>query len=87
MAAARDTYPFPGLAGWAATLGVVVAYDTWAIRGARPTMSRTLGHYLAKPLLGPVLAGSVLGLGYHLLIEELMPAWWETARLDVSPHP
>lgn len=75
--ARRETYPFPGLTGWIITLGTVVAYDWWAIASKRPTMSSTLGHYLARPVLGPILAGASLGLSYHLLIEELMPAWFE----------
>ncbi len=69
------TYPLPGLVGWAATIGSVVAYDLWAARTGRPTMSNTLGHYLAHPVLGPVLAGAWAGLSYHLLIEELWPAF------------
>jgi hypothetical protein len=72
----KATYPFPGLYGWAATLGAVVAYDGWALLTRRPTMSRTLGHYLAHPILGPVLAGATSGLAYHLLVEELLPAWF-----------
>jgi len=64
-----------GLVGWGATVGVAIAYDVWALRTKRPTMSRTLGHFLAQPLWGPVLAGAWAGLSYHLLIEELLPAW------------
>jgi hypothetical protein len=66
------------LVGWGVTLGSVVAYDTWAIRTRRPTMSRTLGHYLAHPVLGPVLAGAWSGLSYHLLVEELLPAFFDS---------
>lgn len=65
-----------GLIGWAFTLGSVVGFDTWAIRTKNPTMSRTLGHYLARPVLGPVLAGAWCGLSYHLLAEELLPAYF-----------
>lgn len=62
-----------GLVGWAATTGVVVGYDVWAARTGHPTMSRTLGHFLAHPLIGPMLAGGWFMLTYHLLIEELIP--------------
>jgi hypothetical protein len=62
-----------GLVGWGITLGSVVSYDVWASRTGHPTMSRTLGHFLAHPVWGPVLAGSWCGLTYHLLIEELIP--------------
>lgn len=78
----KDTYPFPGAIGWAITLGSVVAYDWWAIKSKRPTMSKTLGHYLAYPVLGPFLAAASLGLSYHLLIEELLPAF-----LEMRPRP
>lgn len=66
----KDTYPFPGLWGWMATAATVVAYDLWAAKSKRPTMSRTLGHYLHKPILGPVFAGAWSALAYHLLVEE-----------------
>lgn len=68
-------FPLTGLIGWGITLASVVAYDTWAIATHRPTMSATLGHYLAHPVLGPVLAGAWAGLSYHLLIEEVLPAF------------
>ena len=75
-----------GLIGWGATLGVVVAYDVWAIKTRHPTMSATLGHALAHPVLGPVLAGAYSGLGYHLLVEELLPAFLdESPQLPSSP--
>lgn len=70
----KQTYPLPGLYGWAATAAVVVIYDRWAIVNQRPTMSRTLGHYLHRPILGPVLAGAWAGLCYHLLVEERFTA-------------
>lgn len=70
LVTARETYPLPGLIGWAVTLGSVVVYDTWASVSGHPTMSRTLGHYLRRPVLGPILAGAWLGLGYHLLVSE-----------------
>lgn len=76
----KQTFPFPGLFGWAVTLGSVVVYDTWAIKSGRPTMSRTLGHYLAHPVLGPVLAGAWSGLSYHLLVEEIIPTVVEEYR-------
>lgn len=66
----KDTFPFPGAYGWAATFGVVAAYDCWAIKTGRPTMSRTLGHYLHRPVIGPIFAGAWAGLAYHLLVEE-----------------
>lgn len=66
----HETYPCPGLYGWAATFGVVIAYDLWAARTGHPTMSRTLGYYLHKPILGPIFAGAWAGLAYHLLVEE-----------------
>lgn len=65
-----DDYPFPGLIGWVATAVVVVGFDWWAASHRRPTMSRTLGHYLSQPITGPVLAGAWAGLAYHLLVEE-----------------
>lgn len=68
--AISPSFPFPGLYGWAATFGVVAAFDAWAMATGRPTMSRTLGHYLHQPILGPVLAGAWAGLAYHLLVEE-----------------
>ncbi|MCU4184036.1 hypothetical protein K6U06_06665 [Acidiferrimicrobium sp. IK] len=71
---ADPQYPFPGLYGWLATATVVVGFDLWAARTRRPTMSRTLGHYLSQPILGPVLAGSWAGLAYHLLVEERLVA-------------
>lgn len=79
-----ETFPWPGLAGWIATAVPVIAYDTWAVVTGRPTMSRTLGHYLARPVVGPLLAGFGGALGYHLFIEELLPAFWaeQTARQD-----
>lgn len=67
-------FPFPGLYGWMATFAVVAGFDLWAARTGRPTMSRTLGHYLHKPLLGPTLAGAWAGLAYHLLVEERLTA-------------
>lgn len=60
----------PGLYGWIAVAAVVVATDVLLIKHHKPTMSRTLGHYLGHPLFGPVLAGAWSGLSYHLLIEE-----------------
>lgn len=60
----------PGLYGWLTVLAVVVGADEWLIRHHYPTVSRTLGHYLKHPVLGPILAGAWLGLTYHLLIEE-----------------
>lgn len=66
----RETFPFPGLYGWLATFAAVGAYDGWAIKTGRPTMSRTLGHYLHRPVIGPVFAGAWAGLCYHLLVEE-----------------
>lgn len=74
MVTRRDTFPFPGLYGWAATFGVVVAFDVWAMKTGRPTMSRTLGYYLHRPITGPILAGAWAGLCYHLLIEERLEA-------------
>lgn len=69
----EQTFPFPGLYGWAATAAVVVAYDSWAAVTGHATMSRTLGHYLRRPVVGPIIAGAWAGLCYHLLIEELPP--------------
>lgn len=69
-----DDYPFPGLYGWLATFGVVTVFDIWASRTDHPTMSRTLGHYLSKPVLGPVVAGAWAGLAYHLLVNERLTA-------------
>ena len=69
----RTSFPLPGLIGWAATAATVTGFDVWASLTGRPTMSRTLGHYLAHPLLGPILAGAWSGLTYHLLVEELIP--------------
>lgn len=69
----RQSFPAPGVYGWAATAAVVVGYDLWAHYTGRPTMSRTLGHYLARPVLGPALAGGWAALTYHLLVEELLP--------------
>ena len=66
----RETYPLPGLYGWLATFAVVISYDVWASRNRKPTMSRTLGHYLHQPITGPILAGAWAGLAYHLLVEE-----------------
>lgn len=66
----KQTFPFPGLYGWMATFGIVVAYDAWAMKTKRPTMSRTLGFYLHKPILGPLFAGAWSALAYHLLVEE-----------------
>jgi hypothetical protein len=68
-------FPKIAFAGWAATLGAVVVYDTWAIKNKRPTMSATMGHYLARPIVGPVVAGAWCGLTYHLLVEELLPSF------------
>jgi hypothetical protein len=79
-------FPKIAFAGWAATLGAVVVYDTWAIKNKRPTMSATMGHYLAHPVLGPVLAGAWCGLSFHLLIEELLPAWLDE-RSTMSHRP
>jgi hypothetical protein len=59
-----------GITGWLSVLAGVVCIDVWLIRHKRPTMSRTLGHFLSDPLVGPVLAGAWAGLTYHLLIEE-----------------
>ena len=70
----RQTFPLPGLYGWIATLGVVATYDGWAMATGRPTMSRTLGYYLHRPILGPILAGAWAGLAYHLLVEERLTA-------------
>lgn len=81
--AREQPYPFPGAAGWGLVLGATVAYDWWAIKTGRPTMSRTLGHHLARPVLGPVLAGGLLGLAYHLLGEELLPAWAQQHGITV----
>lgn len=66
----KQTYPFPGLWGWMATFGVVAVYDVWATKTGRPTMSKTLGHYLHRPIVGPIMAGAWAGLAYHLLVEE-----------------
>jgi len=72
---AKGSFNNVGIVGWAATTASVVAYDAWAIKTGRPTMSRTLGHYLAHPIAGPILAGVWMGLSYHLLVEELLPAF------------
>lgn len=66
----KQTYPLPGLYGWAATFAVVVGYDIWASSSGHPTMSRTLGHYLRRPVTGPIIAAAWAGLTYHLLIME-----------------
>lgn len=66
----KQPYPFPGLWGWVATLATVVIADMELAKRGYPTMSRTLGHYLHKPILGPILAGAWAGLAYHLLVEE-----------------
>jgi hypothetical protein len=73
----RD-FPFPGLYGWIATFGVVTAFDMWAAMNGKPTMSRTLGHYLSRPITGPILAGAWAGLAYHLLVEERLVALDQT---------
>lgn len=65
----------PGVIGWCALVAGAAGFDVWAIRTQHPTLSRTLGRGLAHPLLGPILAGAWAGLSYHLLIEELLPAW------------
>lgn len=82
----RRGYPLVGLVGWGVTFGAVIGYDTWAHFAHRPTMSATLGHYLAHPILGPVLAGAWAGLTYHLLIEELWPAF-QSEHPGSSDHP
>jgi hypothetical protein len=74
-----------GLVGWAVTTGSVVVYDAWALKTKRPTMSRTLGHYLAHPIVGPVLAGIWMGLSYHLLVEELLPAFFDERFSRTTP--
>lgn len=81
-----ETYPWPGVGGWIVTLGSVVVFDVWAARTGRPTMSRTLGHYLGRPVLGPVLAGAWSGLSYHLLVEELLPGLLQAHLERTSPQ-
>lgn len=63
----------PGVIGWGAMVAFAVAYDIVASRSGHLTLSRTLGKGLSHPVLGPVLAGAVGGLSYHLLISELVP--------------
>jgi hypothetical protein len=72
--AEKETFPFPGLYGWTATAAVVVAFDVWAEKTGHPTMSRTLGWYLHRPVTGPILAGAWAALAYHLLVEERLTA-------------
>lgn len=74
-----------GFIGWAATTATVVAADMIAVRTGHATMSRTLGHFLGRPLVGPILAGAWSGLSYHLLIEELIPALLESAPTLPNP--
>jgi hypothetical protein len=88
------TYPWPGAAGWLALNATWIGYDLWATkvqrllrRPEKPTMSMTIGHYLAHPVMGPLIAGAGLGMVYHLLIEELLPAWYQQmqARAAITP--
>ena len=65
---------YPGVFGWAAVAAVVVGADVVLVKKHYPTMSRTLGYGLRKPIVGPVLAGAWLGLTYHLVIEEILDA-------------
>jgi hypothetical protein len=74
----------PGILAWIVTCMVPTAFDLWAVHcdPERPTQSRTLGHFLAHPVIGPVLAGIFCGLGYHLLVNEALICWSE--RTDVG---
>ncbi len=62
-----------GLIGWAATAVVVAGYEAWALKTRHPTLSATFGAGLRHPALGPLLAGAVGALSWHLLVEEVLP--------------
>lgn len=61
--------PRPGILCWVLLLATAIACDSVLIWRKKPTMSRTLGHYLRTPF-GPILAGLVGGLSWHLLEAE-----------------
>lgn len=61
--------PIPGVIAWATVGMVAIIVDLLLIRYHKPTMSRTLGHFLRTPF-GPVVAGLVGGLSWHLLEAE-----------------
>jgi hypothetical protein len=65
---------YPGIYAWALILATVIVADTLLIRAHKPTMSRTWGHALRNPILGPVLVGLWRGLDWHLNEEE--PFQW-----------
>jgi hypothetical protein len=79
------------LVGWTLNTLEWIAYDLWATkwqdwrgRPRKPTMSQGIGHILAKPKEGPGIAGAGLGMVYHLLIEELLPAYWQKQQQQAA---
>lgn len=54
------------LAGWAAVAGVVAVWDLLVTRRGRTSLSRTVWRLLDRPLAGPVTAGVVAGVAWHL---------------------
>lgn len=65
---------YPGIGLWLGIVLYVVVGDLLLAHNHKPTMSRTYGHFLRHPLLGPILAGIWGGLAWHLTVSE--PFQW-----------
>lgn len=62
----------PGLVGWVAVTVVVVAADVIAARTDRRTMSAWVAAAERHPVASPVVVGTAVGLGWHLLGHPLL---------------
>ena len=74
------------LAGWAAIVGVVVAYDVWAIVSERQTLSSAFWQ-TQDSKYGPVVAALWGGLSWHLIMgnRQVLPDRFHDLYLRVHP--
>lgn len=62
--------------GWAAIFIYVAAFDIWAIKTDRPTLSKEFGEAMASP------SGKIIGIGmWAILTNHLLLSKW-TKKID-----
>lgn len=69
-----------GTIGWAILLGYVIAYDYWACKSKKETLTQAFHRMIANPTSRPIVAAGSIIVVKHLAFPRVYP------RLDPINH-